>query len=155
MKKYFLFVILCLATTFSFAQGERKLSKNFTFAVSGKMDTVASYKITQRAKHSGWGELYGSLSQSLITKGFKVINEGYTSPHSYTIVIDYTRGFSASKMQYSDLRGQILNSRGSEIIGTFVYEGRFNPDDISEAIALKLKEIKPLIVKEEEYATNK
>ena len=56
-------------------------------------------------------------------------------------------------MQFSDLRGQILNSTGSETIGTFVYDGRFNPEDISVAIASKLKEIKPLIVKEEEVST--
>lgn len=154
MKLRFYLITLCFIITLSVsAQGDRKLNKNFSFAVTGKMDTVASYKITQRVKRSGWGDVYGTLSQSLITNGFKVINEEYTSPHSYIIVIDYSRGFSAGKMQFSDLRGQILNSTGSETIGTFVYDGRFNPDDISVAIASKLKEIKPFIVKEEEVST--
>jgi Short C-terminal domain len=154
MKIHFYLIVVCsIISSSAFAQGDRKLNKNFSFAVTGKMDTVASYKITQRVKRSGWGDVYGTLSQSLITNGFKVINEEYTSPHSYTIVIDYSRGFSAGKMQFSDLRGQILNSTGSETIGTFVYDGRFNPDDISVAIASKLKEIKPFIVKEEEVST--
>ena len=148
-----IFILFALAiTTNSFAQGERKLNKNFTFAVTGKMDSVASYKITSRVKRSGWGEFYGALSQSLVVNGFKVIGEDYTSPHSYIIVIDYGRGFFAGKMQYFDLRGQIITANGSETIGTFGYEGRFNPDDITAAIGSKLKEIKPFVVKEQEVS---
>ena len=76
MKLRFYLITLCFIITVSVsAQGDRKLNKNFSFAVTGKMDTVASYKITQRVKRSGWGDVYGTLSQSLITNGFKVINE--------------------------------------------------------------------------------
>ncbi len=137
MKLVSILFIVTILSTSVIAQGERKLNKNFSFVFTGK-DSITAFKITQRAKHSGWGELYGALSQELITSDFRVITEGANNANTYIIEIDYSRGFSASKMQYSDLRGQILNPTGSEIIGTFGYEGRFNPDDISKAIALKL-----------------
>jgi hypothetical protein len=53
--RFYLFTVCFIMTLSVLAQGERKLNKNFSFAVTGKMDTVASYKITQRVKRSGWG----------------------------------------------------------------------------------------------------
>lgn len=134
------------------AQGEKKLNKNFTFVVTEKLDTVAAFSIESRVKRSGWGEFYGSLTQAFISKGFTVINkESLNSKHSFNIVIDYTRGFSAGKMQYSDLRGQVIDvNKNSEVLGTFSYDGRFNPEDIAVAVASALKDKNPIIVKEEQ-----
>jgi len=132
-----------------FAQGEKKLSKNFSFIITGGLDTISSFSIEQRVKRSGWGEFNGALTQSLVSKGFHVINNGKSS-HSYKIIIDYGRGFYASKMQYFDLRGQIIDvNKNSEVLGTFAYDGRFEPDNIGEAIASRLKEKNPAIIKEE------
>ena len=139
--------LLCLTIM---AQGERKLNKNFSFVLTGKLDTVASFSIEQRAKRSGWGEFYGELSQALIANGFSVIGNDYISKHSYSILIDYGRSFSAGKMQYSHLSGQIIDlSNKSEVIGTFTYSKRFEVDDISKAIASALKNNNPIIIKEE------
>jgi hypothetical protein len=134
------------------AQGERKLDKNFSFVITEKLDTIASFSIDTRVKRSGWGEFYGAFTQALIAKGFSVINkESLSSIHSYSIIIDYGRGFFAGKMQYFDLRGQIINiNKNSEVLGTFSYDGRFNPDEISVAIASTLKNKNPVIVKEEQ-----
>lgn len=134
------------------AQGERKLNKNFTFVITEKLDTIAAFSIDARVKRSGWGEFYGSLTQAFIAKGFQVINkENLNSTHSFSIVIDYGRGFAAGKMQYFDLRGQIIDiHKNSEVLGTFSYDGRFNPDDISVAIASALKDKNPIIVKEDQ-----
>ena len=138
-----------LVSLLVFAQGEKKLSKNFSFVISGGLDTISSFSIEQRVKRSGWGEFNGALTQSLVSKGFHVINNG-KSIHSYKIIIDYGRGFFASKMQYFDLRGQIIDiNNNSEVLGTFAYDGRFEPDNIGEAIALKLKEKNPTIIKED------
>lgn len=150
MKYKITFALLILFSSLSvFAQGDKKLSKNFSFVITGGLDTISSFSIEQRVKRSGWGEFSGALTQSLVSKGFRVINNG-KSNHSYMIIIDYGRGFFASKMQYFDLRGQIIDeNNNSEVLGTFAYDGRFEPDNIGEAIASRLKEINPLIIKEE------
>ena len=57
-------------------------------------------------------------------------------------------------MQYFDLRGQLLNQlNNSEVIGSFSYDGRFNPDDIANAIATELKKKSLTVIKEEEKVT--
>ena len=54
-------------------------------------------------------------------------------------------------MQYDNLRGQIIDiNNNSEVIGTFIYDGRFETDDISSAIASAIKSKNPVIVKTEE-----
>ena len=148
-------ILVLTAMTLSLAgvaQGEWKLNRNFKFVVTGKLDTIASFSIEQRVKRSGWGEFSGALTQAFIAKGFPVINkETLNSSHSFSITIDYGRGFFASKMQYFDLRGQIVDiNKNSEVLGTFSYDGRFDPDDIAIAIASALKSNNPVIVKEEE-----
>lgn len=150
MKYKITFALLTLFFSLSvFAQGEKKISKNFSFVITGGLDTISSFSIEQRVKRSGWGEFNGALTQSLVSKGFRVINNG-KSKHSFKIIIDYGRGFFASKMQYFDLRGQIVDvNNNSEVLGTFAYDGRFEPDNIGEAIASKLKENNPSIIKEE------
>ena len=61
------------------------------------------------------------------------------------------KAFSAGKMQYSDLRGQVIDvNKNSEVLGTFSYDGRFNPEDIAVAVASALKDKNPIIVKEEQ-----
>lgn len=142
-------MIICFTVA---AQGEGKLNRNFKFVVTGKLDTIASFSFEQRVKRSGWGDFSGALTQAFIAKGFRIINkETMNSIHSFSIVIDYGRGFFASKMQYFDLRGQIVDiNKNSEVLGTFSYDGRFDPDDISIAIASALKDKNPVIVKEEE-----
>ena len=142
-------MIICFTVA---AQGEWKLNKNFKFVITGKLDTIASFSIEQRVKRSGWGEFSGALSQAFIAKGFPVINkETMNTKHSFKIIIDYGRGFFASKMQYFDLRGQIVDiNQNSEVLGTFSYDGRFDPDNIAVAIASTLKDKNPVIVKEEE-----
>ena len=135
----------------AFCQGERKLSKNFSFVITGKLDTVSTFTITQRVKRSGWGEFSGALTQSLIRNNFPVVTESLTTSHGIKIVIDYGRGFFAGKMQYFDLRGQLVNqTNNSEILGTFNYDGRFNPDDIADAVAAELKKKNLIVVKEEQ-----
>ena len=133
------------------SQGERKLGKHFSFVVTGKLDTVSSFSIVQRVKRSGWGEFSGALTQSLIAKNFSVVGENLAAPHGISIVIDYGRGFFASKMQYFDLRGQIVSQiNNSEVVGSFSYEGRFNPDEIADAIADELKKKNLIVIKEEQ-----
>lgn len=150
MKYKITLVLLTIFVSLSvLAQGEKKLSKNFSFVITGGLDTISSFSIEQRVKRSGWGEFSGALTQSLVSKGFRVINNG-KSNHSFKIIIDYGRGFFASKMQYFDLRGQIVDvNNNSEVLGTFAYDGRFEPDNIGEAIALRLKDRNPTIVKED------
>ena len=141
-------ICICFA---SIAQSERKLNKNFSFVITGKLDTISSFSIGYSVKRSGWGEFYGSLTQALIAKGFKVNSQGYAaSSHSFKINIDYSRGFFAGSMQYENLRGQIIDTKNSDVVGTFMYDGRFETDDISNAIASALKNRNPIIVKEEE-----
>ena len=147
--KFLTFFVLLFFSITCFGQGERKLSKNFSFAFTKKLDTVWTFTITQRVKRSGWGEFYGSFTQALLMEGFTVMQENKHFAHSYDIIVDYTRGFSAGKMQYSDLSGQIIN-KNSEIVGTFSYKGRFNPDEISTAIASKLQKADIVIVKFEQ-----
>ena len=151
MKYKFILTVIALAFCYSTnAQSERKLNKNFSFVITGKLDTISSFSIGYTTKRSGWGEFYGALTQSLISKGFKVINQGNSYfRHSFKINIDYSRGFFAGSMQYENLRGQILDNN-SEVVGTFMYDGRFDTDDISNAIASALKSKYPIIVKEEE-----
>ena len=135
----------------SFAQSGRKLDKNFSFVMTGKLDTVAAFSFETRVKRSGWGDFSGALAQSFIGKGFQVnTKENLSSKHSFSIVIDYGRGFFANKMQYFDLKGQIIAmNTNSEVVGTFAYDGRFNTDEISDAIASAIKSNNPVIVKEE------
>ena len=148
-------VLLLLSVPFiAISQGERKLSKNFTFVITGKLDTVSTFSITQRVKRSGWGEFSGALTQTLISNGYPVVTENSVTPHGVTIIVDYGRGFFAGKMQYFDLRGQLLNQlNNSEVIGSFSYDGRFNPDDIANAIATELKKKNLTVIKEEEKVT--
>ena len=150
MKYKITLVLLTIFVSWSvMAQGEKKLSKNFSLVVTGGLDTISSFSIEQRVKRSGWGEFSGALTQSLVSKGFRVITNG-KSNHSFKIIIDYGRGFFASKMQYFDLRGQIVDvNNNSEVLGTFAYDGRFEPDNIGEAIALRLKDRNPIILKED------
>lgn len=149
-------VILVLTVIFinytALAQGERKLNKNFSFVTTEKLDSIAAFSIEARVKRSGWGEFYGSLTQAFIAKGFPVVNkENLRSAHSFCIVVDYGRGFSSGKMQYFDLKGQIIDINGnSEVLGSFSYDGRFNTDEISVAIASALKDKNLVIVKEEQ-----
>ena len=151
IQKLFLTLSIFFILTACFAQSERKLSKNFTFVTTGKLDTISSFSIGYNIKRSGWSELYGSLTQALIAKGFKVNSQGNsTSLHSYKINIDYSRGFFAGSMQYENLRGQIIEPLNSEVVGTFSYDGRFDTDDISNAIANAIKNKNPVIIKEEE-----
>ena len=153
MKYKIIFALTAIMISCSvIAQGEWKLDKNFSFVITQKLDTIASFSIETRVKRSGWGEFYGSLTQAFIAKGFPVINkENLNSKHSFSVIIDYGRGFFASKMQYFDLRGQIIDiNNNSEVLGTFSYNGRFNTDNISVAIASALKNKNPVIVKEEE-----
>jgi hypothetical protein len=155
MKLKFIYTVIVLAIFGSaIAQGERKLNKHFTFVITGKLDTVASFSISQRVKRSGWGEFSGALTQALIAKGYSVVAENFTAPHCVNIVIDYGRGFSASKMQYFDLHGQFVSQiNNAEVIGSFSYEGRFNTDDIADAIASELQKKNIIIIKEEQFQT--
>ena len=130
MKYKIIFALTAIMISCSvIAQGEWKLDKNFSIVITQKLDTIASFSIETRVKRSGWGEFYGSLTQAFIAKGFPVINkENLNSKHSFSIIIDYGRGFFASKMQYFDLRGQIIDiNNNSEVLGTFSYNGRFIP----------------------------
>lgn len=153
MKCKIVLLLFMQITSFAlFAQGERKLNKNFSFVITEKLDTVASFSIDAKVKRSGWGEFTGALTQALIAKGFSVTSkENLNSKHSISIVIDYSRGFFAGKMQYADLRGQMIGlNKNVEVFGTFGYKGRFNPDDIANAIAAELKSKNPIVIKEEE-----
>lgn len=152
MKKFFLYTILSFTVSVSAnAQGQRKLSKNFSFVITGKLDTVSTFSISQRTKRSGWGEFSGAMTQSLISNGFTVVNKNINSTHGILIIVDYGRGFFAGKMQYFDLRVQLFNQvDNSEVIGTFNYDGRFNPDDIADAITAELKKKNLTIIKEEQ-----
>lgn len=145
--KYLIIVLLGLNISFSgYAQSERKLNKKFSFIITGKLDTIGSFTIGYNIKRSGWADLYGALTQALIAKGFKVSSQvNINSEYSFKINIDYSRGFFAGSMQYENLRGQILNNN-SEIVGTFMYDGRFDTDNISNAIAAALKNNNPVIV---------
>lgn len=152
MKKSTLVLATLLISINSFAQGQKKLDKNFSFVITGQLDTVASFSLDTRVKRSGWGDFNGALTHAFVSKGFHVNSrENLNSKHSFSLVIDYGRGFFAGKMQYFDLKGQILSiNTNSEVVGTFTYDGRFNTDEISEAIATALKSKNPVIVKEEE-----
>lgn len=155
-KLYMRYIIVVIISTFLFsnislAQGARKLDKNFSFVMTGNLDTVAAFSFETRVKRSGWGDFNGALTQAFVSKGFQVNSkENLSSKHSYAVIIDYGRGFFAGKMQYFDLKGQIIaTNTNSEVVGTFAYDGRFNTDDISVAIADEIKNKNPVIVKEE------
>lgn len=141
-------IVICSSVM---AQGERKLNENFTFRLA-KLDTIASFSIEQRSLKGAWGNFYNSLTDAFIANGFRVVaKEKSVSKHSFRIVIDYDRETAGSRTQYSNLTGEIIDvNNNSEVIGTFSYNKRFEIEDISNAIASKLKSKKPIIVKEEE-----
>ena len=151
MKQRIILIFTAIVICFSvMAQGERKLNENFSFRLA-KLDSIGSFSIEQRSSKGAWGNFYNALTEAFIANGFRVVaKEKLVSKYSYRIVIDYDRETTGSRTQYSNLSGEIVDvNNNSEVVGTFSYHKRFEIEDISNAIATKLKSKKPIIVKEE------
>lgn len=149
MKLKHLLALACIVIYVSAsAQGERKLNKYLAVTISGKLDTVSAFSFDKSTpRRTGWGIIYNAFTKAFISNGFPVVEKASAaSAHTYNILIDY----EYHGTQFSNLRGQIIDvSNGSEIIGTFTYEKKFEVDDIAGGLATNLKSKNPVIQKEE------
>lgn len=133
--------IFALVSLCSFSQNEKKLKKNLSVFVSEPLDkdAIISFDRKNPDKH-GWEYADKKFEEAFSANGFKVGQSG--SNHHYIFVMDYDYGYkiSAYKMQYTNLKGEIFEaSNRSHPIGTFSYMGRYENDDVAQAIALQLK----------------
>jgi hypothetical protein len=131
----------------AFAQGDKKLNKYLEVFINGKLDTVTSFSIDKNTpKKAGWGIIYNSFTKAFISNGFPVTEKANASnAYTYNILIEY----EYHGTQFSNLRGQIVDvSNASEIIGTFIYEKKFEVDDVANGLAANLKSKNPVIQKE-------
>ena len=129
------------------AQGDKKLNKYMSVIISGHMDTVSAFSFDKTTpKKAGWGIIYNSFTKAFISNGFPVVEKASTAyAHQYNVVLDY----EYHGTQFSNLRGQIIDvSNGSQIIGTFVYEKKFEVDDIAAGLATNLKSNNPVVQKD-------
>lgn len=136
---FFALVSLC-----SFSQNEKKLRKNLSVFVSETFDKDGTISFDRKNpdKH-GWEYADKKFEEAFRAKGFKVGESG--NIHHYIFVMDYDYGYkiSAYKMQYTNLKGEIFEaSNRSHPIGTFSYMGRYENDDIAQAIAIQLRSAK-------------
>ena len=141
--KYLLSVLLILCSCASFSQTEKKMKKNFSLTISQNLnnDYPISFERKNPDKH-GWDDSKMQLESAFSSIGFKVLSSDNATPH-YTILIDYDYGYMIStyKMQYSNLRGTIVDaSNNNTIIGSFTYTGRYDNDELAKGFANKLKE---------------
>ena len=133
---------------FSFSQSSKDLRKNLIIFATDKFDPNASITFaSKKANKHGWDKANKIFTEAFALKGFQVVSN-VNSPHKYIFLLDYDYGYliAAYKMQYSNLKGEIVDvTNNSEIIGTFSYSGRYENDDIASALALNLKS-KPVLV---------
>ena len=139
--KILLTAVFALVFFCSFAQNEKKLKKNLSVFVSEGFDKDGTISFDRKNpdKH-GWEYADRKFKEAFAAKGFKVGESG--GSHHYIFVMDYDYGYkiSAYKMQYTNLKGEIFEaSNRSHPIGTFSYMGRYENDDVAQAIALQLK----------------
>jgi len=128
----------------SFGQSAKKLEQNLNVTVTGYFNSNSTISFDRKnPKKHGWDYVTEKFEKSFSSKGFN-IGKSNTNISHYVFVIDYDYGYliAAYKMQYSNLRGTIIDlNNNSQPIGTFTYTGRYENDEVADAIATKLSTI--------------
>ncbi|MES1181606.1 MAG: SHOCT domain-containing protein [Flavobacterium sp.] len=119
------------------------MKNNLILYVSESIDTsyTISFERENPEKH-GWEFVDKNFKEAFAYVGFKLAVP--SKSHHYTIIMDYDYGYliSAYKMQYSNLKGKIIDlENDSHPIGSFSYSGRYENPSISDTIAMRLHNI--------------
>lgn len=140
-------ILVCIALAFcftAFSQDEKKMNKHLTVFVSVKLDSKAPIKFDRLNpdKH-GWDKVVQSFTSTFLANGFNVVDTKTSSKDSgYSLIMDYDYGYVIAlyRMQYSNLKGKIVDlSNNSVVVGTFAYDGKYELENVSNAIAAKTK----------------
>ena len=144
--KFILLTITSILSFAAFAQDAKKMSKHLTVFVTGKFDSRSPISFTRMNpnKH-GWDNVTADFKTVFLKYGFNVIDAVSGNTNSgYTLTMDYAYGYVISqyRMQYSNLKGQIVDlNNNSTIVGNFEYNGRFEVENVANAIAIRLKAV--------------
>lgn len=132
----------------TFCQNSRKLEKYLIVTTVDSFDsTYPIYFERKNPNKHAWETVSNYFKKAFTSYGFTVLNAmpNETERSSkYIIILDYVYEYAIAryKWQHSNLTGQIVDMNNpSIIIGTINYDGKYNPSELSEGIAARLKSI--------------
>ena len=146
LRQFFLISAFFSLATYTFGQSKKEFAKHLTIFTSEKFDK--RYQIVFEKKNPdkhGFDKLEDGFTETFKKNGFSVIpiNSSAEKKGKYKIVIDYDYGYLiyAYKMQYSNLKADVVDMETSEVVGTITFNDRFNiketGDKISEVLQSK------------------
>ena len=143
MKKKLSIITILFFSINCFGQDAAKMKKHLTVNITDKFDKTASVSFgrTVADKH-GFDEISGLFKNAFVGKGFIVKDNP-----QYMLMMDYGYVYviSAYRMQYSNLKAEIIDMTNNKtIVATIVYDGRFETDALSLAVAEELSKAAPL-----------
>lgn len=141
MRNTTLLLLLFLATSV-FSQTPEKMRKNFSLVLLEPLSKTASFSFERlNPEKHGFEKVTSDFTISFVNNGLKVSSSPTDSSNHYKIVIDYHYIYKIAmyKMQYSDFRAQIINSKTGVVAGIISYKGNFDVDAIGEEIAKNFK----------------
>ena|SRR6218665_999611 len=137
MKKTLLIALLSVGVA-GFAQDAKKMAKHLTVTVNPKFDKTQPISFDRKnpEKH-GFDDIAAQFRNAFIAQGFTINDKP-----RYLFVMDYDYGYviSGYRFQYSNLTGEVVDLQNNrEVVGTFVYDGRFEINMVPPAVATAFK----------------
>ena len=137
---------LLFASAIVFGQSKKEFAKHLSIFTTAKFDK--QYEITFEKKNPdkhGFDKFEDGFTETFKKNGFIVVpNSSFSGNRGkYKIIIDYDYGYLiyAYKMQYSNLKADIVDVSTSETVGSITFNDRFNiketGDKISEILQSK------------------
>ena len=141
-SKSALALIFLIFSSCALAQNSKELRKDLIVLTTSKFDSRGMIFFERKnPKKHGWDKVNSVFSETFSLAGFNVAKTPSTKS-KYIFLIDYDYGYliAAYKMQYSDMKGEILDTENNlEVVGSFSFHGRYNNDNVAEAMAINLK----------------
>ena len=145
MKKLYPSIVIALLSITTFAQDAEKMRKHLKVTYSDKYDKTATISFDHKNpnKH-GFDEISAAFRNAFVSHHFTVKDNP-----QYILSMDYGYLYSIPRyrMQYSNLTAEIIDLNNNRtVIATIVYNGKFELDAISDAVAVELnKAITPKV----------
>ena len=140
LKKLFLISLLFSLSANTFGQSKKEFAKHLTIFTSEKFDK--RYQIAFEKKNPGkhgFDKFEAGFTETFKKNGFTVVSLINISEKKgkYKIVIDYDYGYLiyAYKMQYSNLKADIIDMETLEVVGSITFNDRFNIKETGEKIS--------------------
>jgi len=135
-KSQTLIIILLFFSINTFGQSDKKMEKNLTVTINGNYDKTKSiYFKPKFSDKKGFEKISSEFEKSFISKSLLV-----SSQPDYTFIMEYKYVYVISRysFQYSELAVNVMD-KDNNIVATIFYRGKFDVEDISEAIAERFK----------------